>query len=114
MTPKNFNHNEANGISFITNVNADTIVIPSIVTANQYFSYGLACTNLIMLCHKPTTVNQQAIGRSITNIYVPDEYFAEYSGWMGFTVKKLSTYNGAYKDVVMRLWNDGILVRNWL
>ena len=118
VTPKNFAADNANGFSFISNTYADTIVVPHITGINQYFSYGLQCTNLIILSDTaPTFVNQMTTGRSVTNVYVPDALVSTYGSKLGPTAKALSTFlNGSspYAAMVRTLYEKGILVRSWL
>lgn len=118
VTPKNFVANNANGMSCISNTNADTIVVPHITTMNQYFSYGLACTNLIVLDDTaPSIVSQAATGRSVTNVYVPDDLVSIYGGKLGASAKPLSQFiagSSPYAAMVKTLYEKGILVRTWL
>lgn len=118
VTPKNFVANNANGMSCISNTNADTIVVPHITTMNQYFSYGLACTNLIVLDDTaPSIVNQAGTGRSVTNVYVPDDLVSIYGSRLGASAKPLSQFiagSSPYAAMVKTLYENGILVRDWL
>lgn len=113
MLPRNFVNDDPNGFSTIANVNAGTIIVPHITKFNQYFTYGLQCTNLIILSKDvPLFANIASTGRNVSNVFVPDALVNTYENKLGATAKPLSQYNGTYKKMVMYLYNQGVLGRD--